>query len=191
MNQVITEFQLATGQRLQVVEGDLTLERVDAIVNAANRYLNHGGGVAGAIVRRGGASIQKESNEWVRQHGAVTQSEPAYTRAGLLPCRYVIHAVGPIWGEGDEDAKLAAAVGGALRQADQLELTSLALPAISTGIYGFPKQRAARIILSAILEYFIQNPPSSLQLVRITLFDRATVDEFITAWEAVSRQGSN
>lgn len=191
MNQVIAEYRLNTGQRLQVVQGDLTVEQVDAIVNAANRYLNHGGGVAGAIVRRGGASIQEESNEWIRQHGAVTHAEPAYTRAGKLFCRFVIHAVGPIWGEGDEDAKLAAAVGGALRQADQLELASLAMPAISTGIYGFPKQRAARIILSAILEYFIQNLPSSLQLVRITLFDRPTVDEFIIAWEAVSRQDSN
>ncbi len=191
MNQVIAEYRLPPWKRLQIVEGDITLEQVDAIVNAANRYLNHGGGVAGAIVRRGGASIQQESDEWVRQHGVVTHAVPAYTHAGMLPCRYVIHAVGPIWGEGDEDAKLEASVGGALRLAEQLGLTSLALPAISTGIYGFPKQRAARIILTAILEYFIQYPASGLQLVRITLFDRPTVDEFKTAWETVSRQGEN
>jgi O-acetyl-ADP-ribose deacetylase (regulator of RNase III) len=98
MSQVLSESTFPSGQRLQLVQGDLTTEPVDAIVNAANHHLQHGGGLAGAIVRRGGEAIQAESDTWVSKHGLVTNAEPAYTRAGKLPCRYVIHAVGPVWG---------------------------------------------------------------------------------------------
>jgi O-acetyl-ADP-ribose deacetylase len=178
MNQIIKETILPSGQHLQLVHGDLTQEDVDAIVNAANAYLQHGGGVAGAIVRRGGLQIQTESSAWVRQHGPVTHDKPAYTQAGSLPCRYVIHAVGPVWGDGDEDAKLAMAVTGALRLADQLSLASIALPAISTGIFGFPKERAARVILSTIKHYFTQNQSSTLQTIRLTIIDQLTLDVF-------------
>lgn len=125
---------------LQLVEGDITTAKVDAIVNAANAHLQHGGGVAGIISRKGGPVIQRESDLWVREHGSVRHAEPAVTSGGSLPCRYVLHAVGPVWGEGDEDRKLAEAVTGSLRAADQLELTSIAFPAISTGIFGFPKE---------------------------------------------------
>ena len=90
-------YTYPSGQRLEIVQGDITGETVDAIVNAANSHLQHGAGVAGAILRRGGYQIQQESLEWVRQHGPVTHAEPAYTSAGKLPCRYVIHAVGPVW----------------------------------------------------------------------------------------------
>src|SRR5512144_2508720 len=103
MNQTIREHNFPSGIRLQIVQGDITDEHVDAIVNAANRHLAHGAGVAGAILRKGGRVVQDESDRWVSQHGTVTHAEPAYTRAGSLPCRYVIHAVGPVWGEGDED----------------------------------------------------------------------------------------
>jgi putative ATPase len=182
VSQVLYEHLFPSGQRLQLAQGDLTAERADAIVNAANRYLQHGGGLAAAIVRRGGDSIQAESDEWVRQHGLVTHAEPAYTRAGRLPCKYVIHAVGPVWGEGDEDRKLSDAVSGSLRLADQLELSSVALPAISTGIFGFPKERAAAIILTAVEAYHTQHPDSRLSLVRITLFDLPTLEVFRQAW---------
>lgn len=184
MNEVITEYRLPTGQRLQIVLGDLTVESVDAIVNAANAWLDHGGGVAGAISKRGGPEIQAQSDDWVRDHGRVGHAEPAYTGAGRLPCRYVIHAVGPVWGEGDEDEKLRAAIIGSLRVADQLSLTSIAMPAISAGIFGFPKERAAQVILSAILDYYDQNSASELALVRLTLFDKPTMDSFLTAWNA-------
>ena len=186
MSQVLSESTFPSGQRLQLVQGDLTTEPVDAIVNAANHHLQHGGGLAGAIVRRGGEAIQAESDTWVSEHGLVTNAEPAYTRAGKLPCRYVIHAVGPVWGEGDEDRKLEEAVTGSLRLAEQLKLSSVALPAISTGIFGFPKERAAGIILSAVYTYFAQNPESKLSLVRITLFDRPTLDIFLRIWEKFS-----
>jgi O-acetyl-ADP-ribose deacetylase len=183
MSKLLREYKLQGGQALQIVDGDLTQESVDAIVNAANSQLQHGGGVAGAIVRRGGMEIQKQSDAWVRQHGLVSHAKPAYTGAGNLLCKYVIHAVGPVWGEGDEDAKLADAIAGSLRIADQLKLTSLAFPAISTGIFGFPKERAAHIITQTILHYFKNNPRSSLKEVRLTLFDQPTIQVFIRAWE--------
>jgi len=183
MSQVLSEFIFSSGQRLQLAQGDLTTEHVDAIVNPANRHLQHGGGLAGAIVAHGGGSIQVESAAWVLQHGLVAHNAPAYTRAGKLPCRYVIHAVGPVWGEGDEDRKLEEAVTGSLRLAERLELSSVALPAISTGIFGFPKERAAGIILSAVYTYFTQNSASKLSLVRITLYDQPTLDVFQRVWE--------
>jgi len=183
MNQVVHEYSLPGGARLQIVQGDLTEENVDAIVNAANSHLAHGGGVAGAISRRGGGQIQAESNAWVRQHGPVTHDKPAYTGAGKLACRYVIHAVGPVWGSGYEDEKLASAVRGSLALADRLSLESIAIPAISTGIFGFPVDRAARVILVVIRGYFTDNPGSGLQQVRLTLYDRKTVDTFTNAWQ--------
>jgi len=183
MNHVILETDFAGGVRLQLVEGDLTEEAVDAIVNAANSHLQHGGGVAGAISRRGGPQVQEESNVWVRRHGPVTHDHPAYTSAGRLPCRYVIHAVGPIWGAGDEDAKLARAVRGSLQQAEELKLQSLALPPISTGIFGFPKERAAAVILEAIQEYFAGLQHSSLETVRLTVIDQPTLAACRSAWE--------
>jgi len=183
MSQILSEHVFPSGAILQIAEGDLTQEAVDAIVNAANSHLQHGGGVAGAIARRGGPEIQAESDAWVRQHGPVSHAEPAYTGAGSLPCRYVIHAVGPVWGEGDEDARLEAAVSGSLHLADRLELASIAFPAISTGIFGFPKERAADIILSAIQDHLLHNPTSNLKLVRLTLFDAPTIDAFIAVWK--------
>ncbi len=183
MSQVLRETIFSSGQRLQLAQGDLTTEHVDAIINAANRYLQHGGSLAGAIMRRGGELIQAESDAWVNEHGLVTHAEPAYTRAGKLPCRYVIHAVGPVWGEGDEDRKLEEAVTGSLRLAERLKLSSVALPAISTGIFGFPKERAAGVILSAVVAYFAQNPESYLNLVRITLYDQPTLEIFLRIGE--------
>lgn len=185
MNRVLLETRLASGAALSLVEGDLTEERVDAIVNAANEHLAHGGGVAGAILRCGGSQIQIESDAWVSLHGPVPHDRPAYTSAGSLPCRYVIHAVGPVWGEGDEDAKLAAAVRGSLERADELELQSLALPAISTGIFGFPKERAAQVILGTILEYFDASAHSKLQTVRLTIIDQPTLTAFRAAWDLI------
>jgi O-acetyl-ADP-ribose deacetylase len=183
MNEVILEHVLSSGQKIQILRGDITEENVDAIVNAANRHLQHGGGVAGAISQKGGASIQQESDVWIQEHGAVSHSEPAYTSAGSLPCRFIIHAVGPVWGEGDEDAKLSKTVVGALELADRLKLASLSLPAISTGIYQFPKDRAARIILQSILSFFQDNPEGNLAVVRLTLYDQETIEAFLDAWD--------
>ncbi|MFL7867583.1 MAG: macro domain-containing protein, partial [Anaerolineales bacterium] len=144
MNQILRQKTFPSGIQFQTVQGDITTEAVDAIVNAANRHLQHGGGVAGLIVRRGGAVIQQESDAWVQKYGPINPAAPAYTFSGNLPCKYVIHAVGPIWGEGDEDAKLSTAVSASLQLAGKLNLVSISMPAISTGIFGFPMERAAK-----------------------------------------------
>jgi len=180
MSKVLVEHILSTGQTVQIEQGDLTTETTDAIVNAANEYLSHGGGVAWAIVRRGGEIIQHESDVWIRVHGTVSHAHPAWTSGGRLPAKYVIHAVGPVWGDGDEDNKLAAAVNGSLEVADELKLTSISFPAISTGIFGFPKERAAKVMFSAIENYFSQYN-SGIKLVRLVLFDESTTNTFLKA----------
>ncbi len=185
MNEIVREGNLPGERRLQIVRGDLTEEQVDAIVNAANAQLQHGGGVAGAISRRGGPQIQDESNTWVRRFGPVPHARPAHTHAGKLPCRYVIHAVGPVWGSGDEDAKLAAAVQGSLQVAGQLGLISIAMPAISTGIFGFPVERAARVMLQAVRSHFEEDPTSSLEIVRLVLIDSQAQSAFLEALENI------
>ena len=190
MNEVIKENIFPSGHRIQLVRGDITDERVDAIVNAANAYLSHGAGVAGAIVRRGGRQIQIESDQWVRQHGRVSHAEPAYTQAGNLPCKYVIHAVGPIWSEGQEQEKLAAATRGALQLAERLDLQSIAFPAISTGIYRFPSNLAAQIMLSTIQEYIAINPRSNLKLIRLVLYDTETLQAYSEIWEQDDQLGA-
>ena len=183
MNNVLKEHVLPTGQTIQIVQGDITTEKVDAIVNAANEHLQHGGGVAWAISKKGGSDIQKESDAWIRQHGPVSHSHPAWTSGGLLPAKYVIHAVGPVWGDGDEDKKLSDAVTGSLRVADELKCTSIALPAISTGIFGFPKDRAAGIIFTSIEKYFESNS-SGIKVVKLLLYDQVTVDVFVNTWQS-------
>jgi len=184
MNHVLKERNLPTGQTIQIVQGDITTEEVDAIVNAANEYLQHGGGVAWAISRKGGSVIQKESNEWIQKYGPVPHAHPAWTSGGTLPAKYVIHAVGPIWeaGQDNEDQKLEQAITGSLRVADELKCESIALPAISTGIFGFPKDRAAGIIFSNIENYF-ENNTSNIKVVKLLLFDKPTIDIFINIWE--------
>ena len=183
MNTVVKERVLSRGQTLQLVQGDITTEAVDAIVNAANEHLQHGGGVAWAISKKGGSAIQKESDAWIRQHGTVSHAHPAWTSGGLLPAKYVIHAVGPVWinGRDDEDQKLAAAIKGSLQVADELTCSSIALPAISTGIFGFPQERAARIIFDTIEKYFIEKA-SGVKIVKLVLYDQPTLDVFLAHW---------
>jgi O-acetyl-ADP-ribose deacetylase (regulator of RNase III) len=132
--------------QLELIEGDITDLDVDVIVNAANEDLQLGAGVAGAIRQKGGASIQEECN----RIGHTSVGTAVMTGAGNLKARRVIHAVGPRMGEGDEDKKLASAVRAALALADRRGLKSIALPAISTGVFGFPMERAARILLTEI-----------------------------------------
>ncbi|HEX2644589.1 MAG TPA: macro domain-containing protein [Thermoanaerobaculia bacterium] len=135
--------------QLELVEGDITSQEVEAIVNAANEHLQLGSGVAGAIRQKGGASIQEECN----RIGGTPVGTAVMTGAGNLKAKQVIHAVGPRMGEGDEDKKLASAVRAALALADRRGLKSIAIPAISTGNFGFPVDRAARIMLTEIHRY--------------------------------------
>jgi O-acetyl-ADP-ribose deacetylase (regulator of RNase III) len=137
------------GTCLDLVEGDITELEVDALVNPANEHLKLGTGVAGAILRKGGSSIQDECN----RIGHTPVGTAVMTGAGKLKARQVIHAVGPRMGEGDEDRRLSSAVRSALALADRNGLRSIALPAISTGNFGFPMDRAARVMLTEIHRY--------------------------------------
>ena len=178
MADIVIENEIYPNRTLKLIHGDLTEATVDVIVNAANAHLQHGGGVAGAIVRKGGKTIQQESDAWVREFGKVTQERPALTTAGALPSQFVIHAVGPVWGEGDEEQKLHTAVYHAFSLADSRQFRSLALPAISTGIFGFPKELGAQTILDAILDFLQDHPETSLSVIQIVLIDQPSVDVF-------------
>lgn len=171
---------------LRVVQGDLTKERVDAVVNAANEWLAHGGGVAGAIVRRGGLQVQWESDAWVEKHGKLPVGGVAVTGAGALPCKRVIHAVGPVWegGDDDEEDNLRAAALNSLTAAHELGLTSLSMPAISSGLFGFPKSLCAEILVDAAVDWFAQHPDTTLRELRFTNIDGATVEVFLEVFEA-------
>lgn len=183
MSEILRQKELFKNLTLQLVQGDITRQDVDAIVNAANERLQHGGGVAAAIARAGGPEIQAESNRWVEKHGPVSHANPAFTSGGKMPCQYVIHAVGPRWGSGNEDDKLEKSVLGSLRLADDLDLRSIAFPAISTGIFGFPQKRAAKVILIAVETYASQHPESGLNEIRIVLYDDPTAEAFSEVWD--------
>ena len=160
---------------LELTKGDITEMETDAIVNAANSHLQHGGGVAGAIVRKGGWIIQEESN----MIGYVPVGEAAITTAGKLKAKYVIHAVGPVWRDGkkNEDEKLRNATLNSLKLADKNNLRSIAFPAISAGIFGFPIDRCAKNMLSATIEYL--NRETRLERVVFCLFDNKSFKIFL------------
>ena len=168
------------GVDIEIVRGDITQENVDAIVNAANGYLMHGGGVAGAIVRRGGYEIQEESNEIINKRGKIRTGEAVVTSGGKLKARYVIHAVGPVWNGGnlDEDSLLFNAVYNSLRRADELKLKSISMPAISTGIFRFPKERAVGIFSKAIKKFLDEHKNTTLQKIRLCNIDEKTSQIF-------------
>lgn len=135
---------------LEIVQGDITGLAVDAIVNAANVHLAHGGGVAAAFVRKGGRVIQDESDAIIAKRGPLATGDAVITSGGKLPAKYVIHTVGPIWGQQSEtqsDELLRRAVRNSLALAREKKLKTIAFPAISTGIYGFPIERAAPVML--------------------------------------------
>jgi O-acetyl-ADP-ribose deacetylase len=158
--------------QLELIEGDITTLDVDAIVNAANEHLQLGGGVAGAIRQKGGPSIQEECD----RIGGTPVGTAVMTGSGNLKARQVIHAVGPRWGEGDEDKKLASAVRAALALADRRGMRSIALPALSTGIFGFPLERAARILLTEVYRYL--QGGTKLERVVICLFGGEAFEVF-------------
>jgi len=158
--------------QLELVEGDITELTVEAIVNPANEDLKLGSGVAGAIRERGGPSIQKECN----RIGGTPVGTAVITGAGELPQKHVIHAVGPRMGDGDEDRKLASAVRSSLALADRHGLMSVAVPAISTGAFGFPVNRCARVTLTEIHRYM--QGGTKLDRVVVCLFDKETFKIF-------------
>jgi len=163
---VVLKEEIVNEKKIEVVMGDITEEKTDAIVNAANRHLSHGGGVAGAIVRKGGEIIQIESNKIIKKRGPLKTGEAVITRAGNLPCKYVIHTVGPVWGEGDEENKLKRAIESSLQVATENLLKSISIPAVSCGIFGFPKKRGTEIIYKTVKD-FLKNRETTIELVRL------------------------
>ena len=161
------------GKQLVLVQGDITGMDTDAIVNAANKDLILGAGVAGAIRTKGGATIQEECN----RIGGASVGGAAITTGGDLKARYVIHAVGPRMGEGDEDRKLADATRNSLKLANEKGLASITFPAISTGIFGFPKDRCARIMLTTVAET-LKKEDTSLKEVAFCLWGEETLQVF-------------
>ncbi|WP_353684928.1 macro domain-containing protein [Thermodesulfovibrio sp. 3907-1M] len=161
------------GKTLRIMIGDITERDTDAIVNAANNYLKHGGGVAGAIVRKGGQIIQEESD----RIGFVPTGSAAITTAGSLKAKYIIHAVGPKWGESQEEEKLKNAVLSSLRLANDYKLKTISFPAISSGIYGCPKNMVAKVLINTAAEY-LKNYNTTLELIEFCLFDEESFRYF-------------
>jgi O-acetyl-ADP-ribose deacetylase (regulator of RNase III) len=157
---------------LELLDGDITEMDTDAIVNAANAQLVLGGGVAGAIRRKGGPAIQAECD----RIGGTFVGGAVITTAGDLKARHVIHAVGPRMGEGNEDEKLKNATLNSLKVADENNLKSISFPAISAGIFGFPIERCARIMLETTIRYL--KGPTGLDKVVFCLFGRDSYDVF-------------
>lgn len=157
---------------IELIKGDITELNTDAIVNAANSKLQHGGGVAWAIVNKGGYAIQRESDKL--RFCAVGNA--VITTAGKLKAKYVIHAVGPVNGEDNEDSKLKSATLSALKLADKHKLKSIAFPAISTGIYRFPVDRCANIMLNTAVEY--ANEDTGIEKIVFCLYDDETFGIF-------------
>ncbi|KAF6242099.1 macrodomain protein [Nitrosopumilus sp. b1] len=162
--------RIISQKTLRLINDDITTRNVDVIVNPANSLLKHGGGVAKAIVAKGGKIIQEESNKI----GFVPVGTSAITTSGDLPCYAVIHTVGPKMGEGDEDSKLRMAVHSALKLASEKNFSSISIPAISSGIFGFPKDRCAYIIVEAIKNFIKGNNDSPLNLFEMCVFDDET-----------------
>lgn len=155
--------------RIEALQGDITRQPVDAIVNAANSHLAHGGGVAAAIARAGGPELVHAS----REHPFVPTGEAGWTPAGALPARWVVHAVGPVWegGEQGEPELLSNAYGSALRVAAELGARSVAVPSIGTGIYGYPVAAAAAVAVTAVRDATATGAAAAgLELVRFCLF---------------------
>ena len=190
MNHILL-VNIGNNKVLRLVKGDITERNVDAIVNAANSYLKHGVGVAAAIVRKGGTLIQEESNKIVKGIGGlIPVGSAVITKAGNLPCKAVIHTVGPRMGEGDEDYKLRKAVRSSLLLASEKGFRSISMPAISSGIFGFPKDRCAKILVGES-KTFLQASNSNddcgnnkkdttptLDIIEFCIFDNETLYYF-------------
>lgn len=158
-------------ERIQLIKGDITKITADAIVNAANSSLLGGGGVDGAIHRAGGPEVLDECRDIRNRQGKCKTGEAVITTAGNLPAKYVIHTVGPVWNGGykNEPELLASCYNNSLKLAVENNVTSIAFPNISTGIYGYPKAGAAKVAVTTVKEFLANE--SSIELVTFVCFD--------------------
>jgi O-acetyl-ADP-ribose deacetylase len=171
-------LRVGDSSEIRMVRGDLTIYPAEAIVNAANSELAPGGGVCGAIHRAGGPAIAEECRRIRAQRGPLLPGQAVATTAGRLDAKYVIHAVGPVWngGEDGEAEDLSRCYSESMRIADELKLRSIAFPAISTGIFGYPVEQAAWVAVPALIESL--RTARHLVLVVLVLFDKQTLDTF-------------
>lgn len=174
--QEVGRIALPGGRVLEVVIGDLLSQPVDAIVNAANGRLAHGGGVAAVIARAAGPDLEREGERIVAERGPIATGDAVATTAGRLPFAGVVHAVGPQLGEGDEESKLVAALVSACDRASERGWTSLAFPAVSSGIFAVPLEVCARAYVRAVREFAAARPDSSLRRLRLVLVRGPLVD---------------
>lgn len=184
---VLADLRFGEDGRFEVVRGNLLEEPVDAIVNAANGYLAHGGGVAAIISRAAGPELQAECDRLVRQNGPVETGSAITSTAGRLPFKGVIHAVGPRLGEGDEAARLVSALTAAFRCADEEGWRSVSFPAVSAGIFAVPLEICARAYFTAAAGWFESHRLSRLRKLRLCLRDQPVIDvvlEEVTRWKA-------
>jgi len=176
---------------IYVAKGDLTEESTDAIVNAANGRLIHGGGVAAAIARKGGSEFQADSNQLIKEHGSIPTGSAVAQKvssSSLLKCKYVIHAIGPIYQDGkqNEENLLSHCIQKSLRIADSLQppLTSISFPAVSSGIFGFPKDLCAKVFFTTLFNHFnLAHNDTHIKHVRLVNFDDITVNIFLKELE--------
>ncbi len=182
-NQLIDEIRILNNKVIRLIKGDITEQNVDVVVNPANSFLKHGGGVAGAIVRKGGNIIQIESD----RIGFVPVGSSVLTSSGKLPCSAIIHTVGPKMGEGNEDFKLSKSINSSLSLASEKGYTSISIPAISSGIFGFPKDRCADILLDESIK-FLTNNNTTLQLVEFCIMDDETLFHFKMKFKKLNQE---
>jgi len=171
---------MSAKSKITILQGDLTEQDADAIVNAANNDLQLGGGVAGAIRRKGGPTLQEECD----RIGTIPLGEAAITGGGRLKARYVIHAASMRLGEDTTEENLRLSTRASLQRAAENRLRSLAFPAIGTGIAGFPMRRCAEVMLEETLRHLAG--PTSLEDVRFVLYDRPAYETFREVYEAIS-----
>jgi len=175
--------------KLSVIQGDITRQTTDAIVNAANSSLMGGGGVDGAIHRAGGPAILKECKQIVSRQGRLPTGKAVITTGGNLKARFVIHTVGPIWHGGNrgEPELLSSAYRESLQVAADNNLGSISFPSISTGAYGYPVAEAAKIALNAAVSFLKENV-TSIKKVIFVLFDAATFQSYASELNEMARE---
>jgi O-acetyl-ADP-ribose deacetylase (regulator of RNase III) len=172
--------------RLAIIQGDITRQATDAIVNAANPGLMGGGGVDGAIHRAGGPAILEECKRIVAKQGRLPTGKAVITTGGNLPAKHVIHTVGPIWRGGNkgEAALLESAYRESLKIATEQKLSSVSFPSISTGVYGYPVAEAAEVAIRTVVS-FLAGQVTPVKETVFVLFDPATYQAYSSALEGV------
>ncbi len=184
-------FEAEVGKsKLVLLKGDITAEETEAIVNSANPELTPGGVVSGAIHRRGWPRVTEEAVRIRRERGRLKTGEAVITTGGNLPAKWVIHTVGPVWhgGTKGEPELLAKAYRACLELAKERGIKTIAFPSISTGVYGYPVEKAAEVALRTVKE-FLEGNPGALEEVRFVLFSEADFTAYREAWERIAGEG--